>query len=135
MAGFTHYLRFQADRHYIRAGYQFDWEAAEGSNWDYLGHRALLGAQYTLPWWDLRLRYDFDVHFRDYRNRNTLQPTLSPDTIHRIDRDMNHQVSLSKDLPYNMTVSLEYLFNRNYSNLAIYNYARNVVSLSLSWRY
>jgi tetratricopeptide (TPR) repeat protein len=135
LAGFTHYLRFQADRHYLRGGYQFDWEQAEGRNWDYLGHRLLLGGQYTAPW-DLRLRYDFDVHFRDYRHLHAFLPTgIAAPAIHRIDRDMNHLFSVSKDLPHNLNVAVEYLLNRSSSNLAVYDYTRNVISLSVSWRY
>jgi hypothetical protein len=44
-------------------------------------------------------------------------------------------VSLSKDLPYNLTVAVEYLYSRAFSNLEVYDYTRNVVSLSVSWRY
>lgn len=135
LLGFTHYLRFQADRHYVRGGYQLDWEEAEGGNWDYLGHRFLLGGQYTAPW-DLRLRYDFDIHFRDYRGLHSFLPTgIAAPAIHRIDRDMNHLFSISKDLPHNLSVAVEYLLNRSISNLAVYDYIRNVISLSLSWRY
>jgi hypothetical protein len=106
--GATHYLRFQADRHYVRGGYQFDWEDAEGGNWDYLGHRFLAGGQYTAPW-DLRLRYDFDIHVRDYRKLHSFLPTgITAPAIHRIDRDMSHLFSVSKDLPHNLTVAVEY---------------------------
>lgn len=136
MAGLTHVFRFQADRHFIRVGYQIDWDAAQGSNWSYLGHRAILGGQYTLPWWDIRLRYDFDVHLRDYKHKHTFLPTgISEPTTHRSDRDMNHLLSVSKDFPGNITLSLEYLLNRNLSNLAVFDYIRNVVTMSVSWRY
>lgn len=136
MAGFTHVFRFQADRHYIRVGYQGDWDAAQGSNWSYLGHRVILGGQYTLPWWDIRLRYDFDIHFRDYRNLHTYLPTgITSPQIHRSDQDMNHLLSVTKDFPGNISLSLEYLLNRNFSNLALYDYIRNVVTMSVSWRY
>ncbi len=136
MAGITHFLRFAGDQHFIKMGYQIDWEEAQGSNWTYLGHRFLVGGQYTLPWGGIRLRYDFDAHLRDYRNRHTFLPTgiITP-TVHRSDKDMNHQFSVSKDLPWNLTLSLEYLLNMNVSNLALFDYTRNVVSLSMSWRY
>ncbi|HSB70644.1 MAG TPA: tetratricopeptide repeat protein [Candidatus Methylomirabilis sp.] len=136
MAGLAHTFRFAADRHFIRMGYQFDWEGAQGSNWTYLGHRAILGGQYTLPWWDIRVRYDLDIHFRDYRNKHTFLPTgITEPAIHRVDRDLNSLLSISKDFPGNITVSLEYLLNRNFSNLAVFDYIRNVVSANVSWRY
>lgn len=136
MVGYTHVFRFKADRHFVRLGYQIDREAAQGSNWSYLGHRFLVGGQYTLPWWDIRVRYDFDLHLRDYTHLHTFLPTgISAPAIHRSDRDMNHVFSIAKDFPYNITLSLEYLLNRNVSNLAVYDYIRNVVSFSVAWRY
>lgn len=45
MGGFLHLLRFAHDRHFIKAGYQLDYEATEGANFEYLGHdRAKLQA-------------------------------------------------------------------------------------------
>jgi hypothetical protein len=135
MAGLVHFFRFQADRHYIKLGYQFDWEAAQGNNWSYLGNRFLVGGQYTLPWWDIRFRYDLDAHIRGYSHLHNYLPVASPETIHRADWELTQQCSLSKDLPWNITLSLEYLFDRNYSNLDVYDYIRNVVSFNVSWRY
>jgi tetratricopeptide (TPR) repeat protein len=136
MVGYMHVFRFMADRHFVKLGYQIDREAAQGSNWSYLGHRFLVGGQYTLPWWDIRVRYDFDVHLRDYTHLHTFLPTgISTPAVHRSDRDMNHVFSIAKDLPYNITLSVEYLLNRNVSNLAVYDYIRNVISFSVAWRY
>src|SRR5262249_1897562 len=59
MAGFQHFVRFSEDRHYLKLGYQFDWEDADGHDWEYHGNRILAGAQVTLPWKGIRLRYDF----------------------------------------------------------------------------
>ncbi len=136
MAGLLHVFRFQADRHYLRLGYQFENEAAQGSNWSYLGHRLLAGAQYTLPWYDIRLTYDFDTQYRGYKHLHTFLPTgIASPQIHRSDWDMNHLFSISKTFPGNITVAIEYLLNRNFSNLAVYDYIRNVITVSASWRY
>lgn len=135
MAGLTHFFLFEGGKHYLKVGYQFDYEVAEGRNWGYSGNRLLAGLQYRLPWWDLRLKYDVDLHLKGYRNQHSYLPLLTAPAIHRWDRDINSMVSLSKDLPYNVTVALEYLYNRNISNLELYDYQRNVVSMSLSWKY
>ena len=135
MVGFVHFLRFEADRHYIKLGYQFDYEAAKGNNWSYTGNRFLVGGQYTLPWWDVRLRYDLDAHIRGYSHLHDYLPPPTGGTIHRADWELTQQFSISKDLPYNITLSLEYLRDRNYSNIELYDYTRNVVSLNASWRY
>lgn len=136
MAGLLHFFRFEVNRHLLKLGYQIDYEGAHGGNWSYLGHRFLVGGQYTLPWWDIRLRYDFDVHLRDYLHLHTFLPTgISSPAIHRSDKDMNHLFSVAKDLLGNVTLSVEYLLNQNISNLAVFDYLRNVISLSVSWRY
>ena len=64
MVGFTHVFRFAQDRHYIRLGYQYDYENSDGRNYSYAGNRFLAGGQYTLPWGSTRLKYDFDLHQR-----------------------------------------------------------------------
>lgn len=138
MVGFTHFFRFAEDRHYIKVGYQYDAEDAQGRNWSYSGHRILAGGQYTLPWGDVRLRYDLDFHQRQHKNRHSLLPVPpvgQPDTIRRRDRELLHLVSIAKDFPYNLTVSLEYLFDNNNSNLDAFEFDRNVLSLSLTWQF
>src|SRR6266436_4081491 len=61
-AGFLHLLRFAQDRHFVKVGYQIDWDQTDGRNYEYVGHRLSAGAQYTLPVGGVRLKYDFDVH-------------------------------------------------------------------------
>ncbi len=135
MVGGTHFFRFEQDRHYIKLGYQYDVDDTDGANWDYYGNRFLVGGQYTLPWGDIRLRYDLDVHLRNYRNKNSLFPVTAPNTTRRRDQEILNLVSIAKDLSESFTVSLDFLFDDNISNLDVYNYTRNVFSLSLTWRF
>ena len=146
MGGFLHFWQFEGG-HYLKGGYQLDYEAAVGTNWKYVGNRFAFGFQYTIPWrdpwWDLglRFRYDFDYQFRNYTHQNTYLPLVQNDTqlaapsVHRRDQEMNILASLAKDLPNNLTLALEYLYTQNNSNLPVYGYNRNVITLSLSWRY
>jgi outer membrane protein assembly factor BamD (BamD/ComL family) len=135
LAGVIHFFRFQGDQHYIKLGYQFDWDKTKGSNWTYLGNRFLVGFQYTLPWWGIRVRDDFDAHLKDYTHLHDYLPAGCAPCIHRSDQELNNLLSVSKDLPYNVTLSLEYLLDRNMSNLALYDYTRHVISFNVSWRY
>jgi tetratricopeptide (TPR) repeat protein len=135
MAGVMHFFRFQGDQHFLKLGYQFDWDKTRGDNWTYFGNRFLVGAQYTLPWWGIRIRDDFDAHLRSYRSLHSYLPPNCAPCVRRNDKELNNLLSVSKDLPYNITLSLEYLFDRNFSNLALYDYTRHVVSLNASWRY
>lgn len=128
LVGLTHFLRFQQDRHYIKLGYAYDHEAALGHNWRYQGHKALGGFQMSLPWWDVRLRGDAELYWRDYPGNN------STFAAKRRDFEQLYQVSLAKDLPRNFTVSLEYLLDRNDSKIFLFDYIRQVFLLAITWR-
>lgn len=135
MAGFTHFFRFEGDKHFVKLGYQVDVDKTRGPNFEYLGNRLLAGFQYTLPWAGLRLRYDFDLHLRDYRHLNTLLPLQAPNTVARYDREQNHIVGLSVPLPRDFTLLLEYQATIARSNLDVFTFDRNFFSLSLVWSY
>ena len=143
MLGALHLLRFAQDAHLIKGGYQYDREDAQGRNYSYHGHRLLLGGQYTLPWYGIRLYYDFDVHFRDYDHRNSLLPTFAPGHRRRADEEYNNTVRA--ELPFagptlwgnttRMTLSASYQNTVANSNIEVFQYTRNVYSLTLSWTY
>ena len=138
MAGFLHFVRFAEDRHYIKFGYQFDWDDTgndDGRNWMYYGNRVSFGGQYTLPWWAIRLKYDFDAHFRDYTYKNTVLPTYVPGSKWRQDRELSNVVRAELPLPANFTLAAEYQVTRVSSNIEVFAYIRNVASLSLIWSY
>lgn len=135
MVGPLHFFIFEQGRHFAKLGYQFDVELAEGRNWRYRGHRVLVGGQYTLPWWDARLRYDLDFHWRFHSKRHSLLPTNATDTVKRTDREPLHLISISKDFWTDFTAAVEYLFDNNKSNLAANDYNRHVVTTSLAWRF
>jgi tetratricopeptide (TPR) repeat protein len=136
--GVVHFFLFEEGRHYIKTGYQFDYDATEGKNWRYGGHHFVFGTQYTLPWWDIRLRYDLDLHLRFYAHHNRLIPVEAPGTIRRRDREALHLFTVAKDFTVkarHFTAALEYLLDDNHSNLGPYDYSRHVVTSSVTWRF
>ncbi len=135
MAGVTHLFRFEEDRHFIKLGYQFDVEDADGRNFKYRGHRYLAGAQYTLPWGDTRLIYDMDLHLRHYRHAHTLLPVINPGSRERMDEELTHVLRAEQPLPYRLTLAAEYQAIIARSNLPAFSFNRNVYSLTLSWQY
>jgi tetratricopeptide (TPR) repeat protein len=135
MVGPIHVFRFASDRHLIRIGYQFDYEDARGNDFSYVGHRILMGGQYTLPWRGTRLRYDYEIHFVDYPNTQAVFPVTAPGTMKRKDTEQLHYFRVEKPLPNNLTLSAEYLGTFSQSNLAVFDYHRNVFSLILTWTY
>jgi tetratricopeptide (TPR) repeat protein len=143
LAGLTHLFRFQGDKHFLRLGYQFDREWTTGRNYSYLGHRLVTGGQYTFPlpplydptWAPPRLRYDYEVHWRDYRSINSILPTNAPGTVRRNDTEQLHIVRLEQPLPMNFTISAEYQATFARSNLDVFAFDRHVAYLILSWVY
>jgi hypothetical protein len=147
MAGFTHLLRFAEDQHYVKLGYQLDYDDTRGTNYEYLGSRFLVGGQYTLPWLGVRLKYDLDAHIRGYRHRNTLLPTTDPGSRRRQDEELTQIARVELPLRWlaipgsslftdkSFTLAGEYQRTDARSNLAAFDYTRNVISLTLSWTY
>ncbi len=134
MVGPTHVFRFAGDKHLFRLGYQFDIEDAQGRDFSYKGHRLVTGGQYTLPWGETRLRYDYEVHFRAYDNVNSL-PLSSPGSMKRKDTEQLHAFRVEKPLPNSLTLSAEYQGTFAQSNIALFDYHRNVFSLIMTWTY
>lgn len=138
MVGPTHFVLFDEGRHYIKLGYQYDLDDAKGNDWTYSGNRLITGGQYTLPWGDIRLRYDLDFHWRSHKyiDRVTLEASgAEQKKIKRRDREPVHLFSVSKDFLRDFTGSVEYLFDDNRSNLPVHTYTRHVVTTSLAWRF
>ncbi len=150
MLGLSHLFRFSRDRHYIRIGYQLDIENALGRNFDYVGQRGLAGFQYTLPWNSTRVRFDIDLHYRNFLHADTLLPTDNPGSTERQDLEQNYVLRIEQDLvrnfgpakigctpvtPCPLTFSVEWQHILNRSNLALFSYNRDVLSLILSWQY
>jgi len=127
-AGFIHFLRFDDAKHYIKAGYFYDKEFAQGDNWDYEGNKFVTGFQYTFPK-DIRLNVDYEYKRIRYENINIFFAEKRRD----IDRGL--MTAISKDIGKGWSVSLEYLHRRNSSNIALYDYKKNLYSVGLSWRW
>jgi hypothetical protein len=135
MVGLTHTLRFSGDRHLLSLGYQFDVEDATGADFSYSGNRLLAGGLSTLPWGELRLRYDYQVHWRDYRSLNATFPLNAPGTIVRKDIEQVHFVKIEKPLPHNFVISGQYQRFQCDSNIAVYAYTQNQFTLTTTWTY
>jgi tetratricopeptide (TPR) repeat protein len=135
LVGVTHVVRFAADRHYVKAGYQFDVEDTDGRNYQYHGHRFLAGAGYTLPWKQIRLSYDFDLHYRDYTRTNTVYPLNREESRERSDREYTNVARVDVPLPQDFSITLEYVGKIARSNIAVFEYTRNVYTIYVNWLY
>ena len=135
MYGFLHAFRFDNDRYILRFGYQYDNENTDGSAFSYGGHRFLTGGQISIPWGDMSLRYDYDVHWRGYKSAQSLFVDRDGFLSVRDDTQQTHLVQLIKPLPNNFSLTLQYQGIRSESNIPIYDYTKNMFSVLGSWTY
>lgn len=135
--GVIHAFRLASDRLILRIGYQYDNESTKGSAFSYRGNRLLTGGQLQLPWGDMSLRYDYDVHWRDYKNRQTTATITDRDgrLVRRDDIQQTHLVQLTKPLPHNFSLTAQYQGIRNESKIPLYDYSKNVWTLLVTWTY
>ncbi len=135
--GLIHAFRLANDKLLIRIGYQYDNESTDGAAFSYRGHRLLTGAQLQLPWGEMSLRYDYDIHWRDYKNRQTtvIFTDESGRLSRRDDQQHTHLVQLTKPLPNNFSLVAQYQAIRNKSDIPLYDYKKNAVTMMLTWAY
>ena len=137
MVGLLHAFRLASDKLLVRIGYQYDNESTDGAAFSYRGHRLLAGAQLQLPWGEMSLRYDYDVHWRDYKNKQTtvIFTDESGRLSKRDDQQHTHLVQLTKPLPNNFSLTAQYQGIRNKSDIPLYDYKKNAYTIILTWTY
>ncbi len=135
--GLIHAFRLINDRLILRVGYQYDNESTDGSAFSYRGNRLLTGAQIQLPWGKMSLRYDYDVHWRNYKSNQTTAVFTDSDgnLSRRDDRQQTHLVQLTKPLPYNLSLTAQYQGIWNKSDIPVYDYTKNSWTMILTWTY
>ena len=137
MIGLLHVFRFADDQFLFRLGYQYDNESTKAKEFSYNGNRLLTGGQWLIPWGDMTLRYDYDIHWRRYQKRQTFAPFTDKDgnLAKRKDTQHTHLVQLTKPLPYNLTLTVQYQGIFNASKIRVYDYSKNLGTLILTWVY
>ncbi len=135
--GLIHAFRLKNDRLILRMGYQYDNESTEGTTFSYEGDRVLTGGQLQLPWGKMTLRYDYDIHWRNYKNNQTTAGFTNQNgqLATRKDRQQTHLVQLTKPLPHNLSLTAQYQGIRNKSNINLYDYSKNAWTMILTWTY
>lgn len=135
MVGILHAFRFRQDSFIFRVGYQHDTEAASGSSFAYSGNRLQVGGQTTLPWYDVSVRVDYEVHWRAYNHTQVIfldeGGRLSP----RRDTEQDIFIQLARPLFRSLTLALQYQGVLNHSNVPVYGYDKNVFTTLLTYTY
>ncbi len=113
-----------------KAGYRFELENAENADWDFKGHRLTLGAAWQIPW-AIQVNLTGDYSLNDYSHGHS----LSIEGIAREDAVSSVAVRLARPFTPISSLSMNYTLTRNDSNLATFDYKRQIYSTQLGWRF
>jgi len=148
--GFDQFWLFNTRRSYARLSYHYDTQRSDGSDWDYNGHEVGLGVQTPL-WAGITLDVNGSYYRFNYQSVNSfscctdargglgdlnLDPASpSFDTQVRTDNRFTGGIALSRGVGPYVTLSAGYVHIRNHSNIAFFDYSRNLVTLAVSGRF
>jgi len=130
--GATEHFYFNQGKQSARVGYVYDQESADGNDWDGNGHQILVGMQAQIDGgWMAEATGDY-TH-RDYTHSNSF--ARSKEGPKRNDQVYSLGGGISHDFSKAMEIGLQYVYLRNNSNLAVFDYNRSVYSVLLSGRF
>ncbi len=142
--GFDQYLTFNNKRAFVRLSYYYGVGRSDGRDWEYDAHRVGLGFGMLLPW-DVALNVKGAYDRRDYLHRNSFDAAplgvfTTADRDKRLDNRLEGLVLLSREVwrakaGFSLTLSASYLHVSTLSNIAFFDYSRNIITLTLSGRY
>ena len=142
LIGGTQYWLYANKTAHVRAGYFYDKEVTGGKNatngtdfaaadWAYQGHRFLVGA--TLPpVYRTTLDIGFEYYWQPYNSANSFSILGN---VYREDNVYTPYVTATRQLTDQLSLALQYLHMRNESNVAAFDYNRNIFSLTLTGQF
>jgi tetratricopeptide (TPR) repeat protein len=128
--GATVYRYADQGRRALWVGYVVDIEQADAEEWSGTGHQVLGGAEMLFDG-GTRAYLSGDYTRRLYEHPSTF---VNP-PVERDDNIYTLSGRLSQPFMERMTVSLQYTYSRNESNLPIFDYTRGISSILLSGRF
>ncbi len=138
-AGADQYLTFNKGRSLARLTYRYEGSRNDGTDWEYDSHHVGLGLQ-TVLWKDSTLNVDWGYTRFDYLHINSfaadpLAILTAADRRERQDDRITAAVALTQALGRFLFLSLSVTHTTNLSNIAFFDYRRNIVALTLTGRY
>ncbi|HEX9741488.1 MAG TPA: hypothetical protein VGA17_01705, partial [Nitrospiraceae bacterium] len=142
LIGATQYWYFAKNAGHVRGGYTFDKNATGGgdvalatqassADWSYDGHRFQIGS--TLPpWQKITVDAALDYYYQDYRNANSFSPGGA---VFRKDQVYTYSLTVSRPLMEHVSVAFQYIHMYEDSNVAAFNFRRNIFGLSLTGQF
>jgi tetratricopeptide (TPR) repeat protein len=133
------FLIFNQRRALARAGYAYEGSRNEGTDWEYDSHQIGLGL-HMLLWKNFILDVDWSYTRFNYLHINSFDADQLAilDAFDRREREDDRIIgalSLTQLLNQFLSLSLSFVHTTNFSNIAFFEYQRNVVALTLTGRY
>jgi len=126
--GASWFMFFLENKGFLGLRYEFDYEDTDGKNWEYLGNRANVSTQ--LPVADhLKLTVAGDIYLQDFQNTHTLFNVKRNDDTYTLSAMLGYEIVKSLEL------QLRYTYVKHDSNIAIYEYDRNIYSTGVTWKF
>ncbi len=111
--------------------YGYNVETADGSYWNYGGHRFTVNLIYPL-WKAVKLQLGGEAYIQDYRNeRATLEGTM----VKRRDRTYTGMAGLIWDVHRNVSLMAQYNYTRDDSNIGVYDFNRDIYSAGVELKF
>jgi len=126
----------------VRAGYRLRYLTTEGTEYNFSGHEGVVGVRAELPL-SITLDAAGSFFYRSYRHPSTypnpkdVQAFMTYTLSDRDRRDEEYRFDLSLERPLTDRLDLElaYHYTNDRSNVAVFDYSRNVVGLFLKMRF
>ena len=126
-AGYIH--PFSEGNGVAKLMYEFTHDDADGKNWDNNGNRVSLSLLYPLMLQELNIVAAGDMFFQNYLHTHTVFGKK------REDETYTGTVSLRWNVLKDATMNLQYSHVRADSNIAVYDYRRNIYTAGIEYRF
>lgn len=126
--GAAYYWFFFDNNGFFGGRYEYDVENTEGANWDYDGHRVNLSLQWPFTE-KLKGTLAGEVYFQEFDNTHTIFGTKRDDDTYTVSALLSYAIIKKLEL------QLRYTYVNHDSNLALYDYGRNVYGAGLVYRF
>lgn len=113
--------------------YDYDRAAADGRNWDKEGHSYTVNLAYPLHD-KVTLQLSGQVYLEDYTNGSSFS-TVPFENKERDDDKYQGSVGLTWEFVKNANLIAQYTATRQHSNIAVYDYRREIYTAGLEYRF
>lgn len=124
------YLLFE-NKGFANLRYEYNRETPKGKNWQYSGNRIGLSVLYPLPLDDksLTLNLGGEAYSQNFDNTHTVFLKKREDTTYNLNTMLTYKI-------YNdIDVQLQYVYIKGVSNIAVYDYNKNMVTIGVEGRF